>query len=1279
MSASIRRAVRALLLLVALCFLGGITVPASAQIPSGDIRIHYHRNDGNYSGWTVYAFDNTTENTGNYAGGPVQASGSDSFGVYFDVGVTSGASLVGIIIHNPTAQGGDQKDPGPNEFVNPSAEGNEYWALSGIAKLYTAQPNLASPTALLPGYIRIHYHRPDSNYSNWTVYAFYDTEEPTGDYNDGPTPVTATDSYGAYFDIKVISSPQNVGIIIHNPSAPGGDQKDPGPNTFVDPTTEGNEFWAYSGIAKLYTSAPSSTNPTALLPGYARIHYYRPDGNYANWTVYAFGDTEEPTNDYNDGTTFQTGSDSYGAYYDIKLIANPSNLGFIVHNVSTGTKDPGPNMYLTQFSNDQGQAWVISGESNVYTTQPTEGQILSSGLSRQQAYWIDRSTVAIPGAEFNSGWTYSLVYSRNATLAVSNNGVLTGASSIPLMPNASGFTSAQAAQYPQLAGYAVFTVPSTVPVTTLKQILTGEIAVVAANTGTGALQFLTGVQDPGVLDDLFYYSGPLGPVFSSSGVSINVWAPTAQSVKLLLYAHEADTTPVQTIPMANANGVWTAQGQKSWKGEYYLYEVVVYVPSQQQIVENIVTDPYSADLALNGTKTRIIDLDEETTKPSGWDTSRSPYLASVSDFSVYELHIRDFSVDDNSVPEEYRGTYLAFTNPSTYGMTHLTRLAEAGLKAVHIMPSFHFASVNEDKSTWQYPVGLSPNPPDGTQQQAAVAAVQSVDPYNWGYDPVHYLAPEGSYAFNPDNRVLEYREMVEGLHKIGLRVVQDVVFNHTTSSGEATNSVLDEIVPGYYYRLDSNGNVENGSCCADTASEHKMFEKLMIDNLVQNAREYKIDGFRFDLMSFHFVYNMQHIQQALSQLTLQNNGVDGSKIYLYGEGWNTGETANDALGINATQANLYGTGIGTFNDRIRDGIRGGGPFSDERVQGFATGLYTDPSLYTSNTAATALSDQLTNLNLEADWIRIGLAGNLRDFTFEDSTGATVKASQVIYGGQPAGYTASPIEDVNYCSVHDNQTLFDAIQLKSAIPGTTSTGGDSSAMRARRQALAMSLVALGQGVPFFLAGDDLLRSKDMDNNSYDSGDWFNKIDWISQADEPFHPGLFAQESDNWGIGLPIASQNQGQWSFMQPLLANPPLTPQPADISTAAAAFQTFLAIRSSSGLFHMATLQEVQNNLHFLNTGPSQIPGLIVMKLDANGGNYGIYNHVVVVFNSTLNTVKFQNDQLKGLGLFLHPYQLLSPDAETRASSINNQTGTATVSGLTTAVFVGLHIPFPLF
>jgi pullulanase len=1226
-------------------------------IPSGNIRIHYFRPDGNYSGWTVYAFDNTTENTGNYGGGPVQVTGTDSYGAYFDVGVTTGAQEVGIIIHNPTAVGGDQKDTPNNLFVDPATQGIEYWAYSGIACLYTSAPNLSNPTAILPGYVRVHYHRTDGNYSGWTIYAFYDTTEYAGDYNSGLVPVTNSDAYGVYFDVSVVANAQNLGLIIHNPSAPGGDQKDPGPNEFVDPSTEGFEYWAYTGIGKLYKSAVSLTNPNALLPGYARIHYYRPDGNYSNWSVYAFDDTAEYTGDYNDGLTFVTSYDSYGAYFDISLIPNAQNLGFIIHNTSTGAKDPGPNMYLDVATNLQG--WAISGNATVYTSTPTPTEILDSLLNVEQAYWLDRQRVAIQPQFAETGGTYAISSSLTGSLSVTPTGI-TGGTSIPLTVGGS-LTADELRRYPQLSGYTVLELPANTEVSSLQSFLQGELAFSVLNS-SGSLTYATGIQEAGALDDLYFYPGKLGVVFhhgddrdwhdwpddENYDVKLKVWAPTAQSVSLQIFDHESDTTPSAVVPMHQHNGVWVAGGDSSWKGKYYLYSVQVWVPSAAAVETNVTSDPYSTDIALNGTMSRITDLDSDETKPMGWDEDISPPLRSFSDMSVYELHVRDFSINDPTVPPAHRGMYEAFDDQYSDGMEHLRSLAGCGLKAVHILPSFHFASVNEDKSTWIIPTGLAQYPPDGEQQQAAVTASQTSPAYNWGYDPVHYMAPEGSYAIDPDHRVREYRTMVDGLHKAGLRVVQDVVFNHTNASGEGPNSNLDEVVPNYYHRLDANGSLLTGSCCPDTAPEHRMMEKLIIDTLVLNARDYKIDGFRFDIMSFMFTYNMTDIQNALQALTPEKDGVDGSKIYLYGEGFNFGDTLNNQIGPEADQINLYGFGIGTFNDRIRDGIHGGSPFTDERVQGFATGLFTDPSTFTNGSLSS--SQQQAQLLQYSDWIDVGLTGNLRDYTFVDSAGATVTGAEVSYNGAPTGYTKSPIEAINYASVHDNQDLFDQVQLKSSF-------SDSIATRARRQIIAMGLVTLGEGIPFFQGGDDLLRSKDMDQNSYDSGDWFNKIDWTGKT-------------ANWGIGLPIASQNQGQWPIMTPLLSNPAYTPLPANIAYSQAAFQELLKIRYSSELFRMPTFAEVQQNLTFLNTGQNQTPGLIVMKLDADGGDFGAYKHIVVLFNATNAQVSFTNSQLQGLALYLHPVQQNSSDPVTRRSTFNSKTGTATVPALTTAVFV---------
>src|SRR6202171_4343176 len=917
-------------------------------IPASHVRIHYFRPDGNYLGWTVYAFGDTTEDTSNFNGGPVKVSGQDRCGAFFDVGVTSTAQNVGIIIHK-----GNIKDPGPNEFIDPATQGKEYWQLSGSNVLRTAQPPTIqqSDPPIPAGKARIHYHRPDNDYANWNLFPFFATTDPNSDFCGTNDFVTAYDTYGAYYDVGVDPTKFNglLGFIIHNCGI-----KDPGPDMHLQ-LLQNIEAWVLSGSAIIYLTRPPTefTTEPPIPVNKARIHYFRPDSNYASWTVYAFGDTTEDTSNFNGGPVFVTGYDTYGAFYDVRMTANPHDLGFIVHNISLGIKDPGPDMHLNVAKFNE--AWVISGDAQVFTTQPTASPLLDAGFFKQKAIQVQF---------LQSGFTYFLNYDPNANLQLTSTGV-TGGSSIPLTPFAGGFTPDEQARFPQLSGYAVLHLPDNTSTSLLAAVLKGQVAV-SATASDGRLKYVTSVQTAGVLDGLFFFPGSLGVVFherkeddsrdASDGdtngeILIRVWAPTTQSLNLQLFDHAADTSPAKVVAMHENNGVWSARIDDSWRNKYYLFDLRVYVPRQRAIVENFVTDPYSVDLALNGVKSRITDLNDPDTQPEDWEESRSPSLARANDLSIYELHIRDFSANDMTVPPPHRGTYLAFADRRTNGMKHLEALADAGLKAVHLLPSFHFASINEDKTTWHTTPDLSVFPPDGTQQQAAVTAIQNTDAFNWGYDPVHYFAPEGAYALNPDNRVQEYREMVKGVHRAGLRVIQDVVFNHTSAVGENPNSVLDEVVPGYYYRLDADGNQLSGSCCPDTAPEHKMMGKLIVDARVLNAQHHKTEGFRFDLMSFLFVSNMQQIKDALARLTLEKDGVDGSKVYLYGEGLDFGEVANNRLGINASQKNLFGNGIGTFNDRIRDGIRGGDPFSDQRLQGFATGLFTDPSSLTNQSTA----------------------------------------------------------------------------------------------------------------------------------------------------------------------------------------------------------------------------------------------------------------------------------------------------------------------------------------
>ncbi|MCP5099196.1 MAG: DUF3372 domain-containing protein, partial [Chloroflexi bacterium] len=399
--------------------------------------------------------------------------------------------------------------------------------------------------------------------------------------------------------------------------------------------------------------------------------------------------------------------------------------------------------------------------------------------------------------------------------------------------------------------------------------------------------------------------------------SLHLWAPTAKLVRLHLFSDATieDRDLTQIMRVDPDTGVWSLTGEPDWNGKYFLYEVQVYVPSEGGVQTNMVTDPYSVSLSQNSGRSQIVNLADPALMPDGWDSVEKPALDTPEDIVVYELHVRDFSVNDASVPAEFQGTYKAFTVDGSNGMNHLTALSDAGLTHLHLLPTFDIATIDEDKANWNGPTfdDLAEFGADAEDQQGLISEIRDQDPFNWGYDPWHYNVPEGSYATDADGtiRVVEYREMVQSLNNAGLRVVIDVVYNHTTASGQNSKSVLDRIVPGYYHRLSAAGRVERSTCCDNTATEHNMMRKLMIDSVVMWATMYKVDAFRFDLMGHHMKEDMLAVRAALDALTLEEHGVDGSSIYVYGEGWNFGEVADNARGVNATQFNMAGTGIGT--------------------------------------------------------------------------------------------------------------------------------------------------------------------------------------------------------------------------------------------------------------------------------------------------------------------------------------------------------------------------------
>ena len=871
-------------------------------------------------------------------------------------------------------------------------------------------------------------------------------------------------------------------------------------------------------------------------------------------------------------------------------------------------------------------------------------------IADSAAHWLRRGTIAWNLPDSRDGFTYRLYWAAEGGLA-EEDGAITGGQSVPLTVTGPLPANLQQA-FPHLAAYEALSVPDAAR-QQIASILTAQIAV-AAFTPAGELSAVTGVQIPGVLDQV--YAGArtrtLGPVWRGSRPSLTLWAPTAKNVVLLLT--RAGSSTEQRVAMTrDSDGVWSVRGTSAWRDARYRFEVRVYAPTTQTVETNLVTDPYSLGLTTNSARSILVDLDDAALKPAGWNRLRKPALPAPEYSTIYELHVRDFSISDETVPAAHRGTYLAFTDRDSDGMRHLRQLARAGLNTVHLLPVNDIASIEEDRAAQQTPnCDLESFPPDSEQQQACVTAVAGEDGFNWGYDPLHYTAPEGSYATDPEGtaRNREFREMVAGLNGAGQRAVMDVVYNHTPAAGQDPKSILDRVVPGYYHRLNATGQVETSTCCSNTATEHAMMEKLMIDSVLTWATEYKVDGFRFDLMGHQPKSSMIKLRRALDRLTLGRDGVDGRKIYMYGEGWNFGEVANNARFVQATQTEMAGTGIGTFNDRLRDGVRGGGPFDeDPRIQGFASGQYTDPNGAAVNGTP---EEQLARLLLNQDRIKIGLTGNLRDYRFVDRTGATVTGADVDYNGAPTGYTLDPQEGVTYVEAHDNETLFDALTYKLPVATTM-------ADRIRMQALGLSTTALGQGVSFWHAGGDLLRSKSLDRNSYDSGDWFNLLD-------------FSYTENGFGRGLPPRTDNEAKWPYMRPLLADPALDPSAADIREARRQANALLEIRQSTPLFHLGTADRVQQKVSFPTGGPAQTPGVIVMRVDDTVGADvdPRLKGLVVVFNASPEATTQTVAGTAGQRFALHPVQADGTDAVVKGSAYDRQAGSFTVPGRTVAVFV---------
>ncbi|WP_033826215.1 pullulanase-type alpha-1,6-glucosidase [Kitasatospora sp. MBT63] len=1114
------------------------------------------------------------------------------------------------------------------------------------------------PTATSRPYAVVHYQRKDGDYTGWNLYAWGDLAD--GESTPWPAghPFTGRDAYGAFAYVRLKEGAADLGFIVEKDGT-----KDVDTDRHIDLGATG-EVWIKEGDPAVRTADPDPVPPVPA--GTAVIHYHRADGTYDGWGLHDWTGAATPTDWGRPLPPART--DAFGAVFEVPLAPGATSLSYILHN---GNDKDLPADQSLDLNATGREVWILGGQEG-YLLPQAAGSSSQLDLTAARAQWIDAGTVVVPpgygagDAALAGGTSAQLVYDPAGGIKADHGTLGKPGQWIRLTPQPGGLTAAQKAKYPHLAAYRAFTVdPRDTARTTAalrSQLLFTE------HLPNGAVLAATGVQLAGVLDDRYAARAaavPLGPVYTAGRredwlrrdrrqVTLSLWAPTATDVSVQLFDRATGGTP-RTVPLRRdeTTGVWSlTRAAHELDGRYYLFQVKVWAPSVQQTVTNTVTDPYSVALSADSGRSLVTDLADRANKPAGWDAHTTPPAVPAARQQIQELHVRDFSAEDTTVPAPERGTYLAFTESTSAGMQHLRDLAKAGVTTVHLLPTFDIATIREQRAEQKLPAcDLASLPADGERQQECVAAVQADDAYNWGYDPLHYTVPEGSYATDPAGtaRTVQFRAMVQAMHEAGLRVVLDVVYNHTAAAGQDPHSVLDKVVPGYYQRLSDSGKVTTDSCCADTAPEHAMMNRLVVDSVVTWAKQYRVDGFRFDLMGLDPRSTMLDVQSALRSLTRQKDGVEGKDLFLYGEGWNFGTVANDARFVQATQANMAGTGIATFNDRIRDAGRGGNfQLSSAPQQGFASGLYTDPNGSADNGTP---EEQKARLLHQMDQIKVGLTGNLAGFRFTDSAGRPVTGAGVDYNGSPTGYAAAPGEAVEYLDAHDNADLFDALAYK--LPPAT-----APADRARMQALALSLTALSQGPGFAQAGSDLLRSKSLDANSFDSGDWFNAIHWD------------CRQGNGWGRGVPMAADNKAMWPAAKSLLADPRLTVGCAETGASTALYQQLLTIRQSSPLFALDSADQVQRRVSFPLSGTAgEAPGVITMHLDG-AGLPGAAKGLTVVFNATPAAQRQSVAALAGSAQALHPVQAQGGDPVVRQAAFDPATGTFTVPARTVAVFV---------
>ncbi len=694
------------------------------------------------------------------------------------------------------------------------------------------------------------------------------------------------------------------------------------------------------------------------------IHYKEKLGNTKDWNLWLWGENAN-------GTSYEfTGEDEFGKYAKIKIDGDYNRVGFIVRT-NEWEKDGG-DRWIENIKDGRAEVWILSGDEKVYNSKP------SSDLSIQKAtidsfheitvttnvpFHIKEKKIEIEGIKIKNITPYDI-----------NSGDITNKVKI-----------------------------ITEQKIDLKQTYKVKIENLA-DTNTEIGKVIRSEE----FDNLFYYSGnDLGNTYTPQHTKFRLWAPTASEAKLVTYKNWNDKIGAEINMQQGEKGTWTAELKGNQKGLFYTYKVKIGDKWTEAV------DPYVRAASVNGDKGAVVNLEE--TNPKKWKANKKPKFKNPEDAIIYELHVRDLSIQPESGIKQ-KGKYLGVTEKGTKGpegvKTGLDHIKDLGVTHVQFLPIFDYASVNEETL----------NEPQ----------------YNWGYDPKNFNVPEGSYSTNPYEptvRITELKQMVQTLHDNNLRVVMDVVYNHMYNAAESN---FHKLVPGYYYRYNEDGTFANGTGVGnDTASERKMMRKFMIDSVTYWAKEYNLDGFRFDLMGIHDYETMNEIRKAVNQ-------IDPS-IILHGEGWDLNTPLAAELKANQKNAEKM-KGIAHFNDNIRDGLKGS--VFEEKENGFINGKE----------------------NME-DRIKKGITAGI-DYDTNSST------------------YQDPEQVLTYVEAHDNHTLWDKLELTNP--------GDSDEVRTQMHKLSSSILLTSQGIPFLHAGQEFMRTKYGDHNSYKSPDSINQMDWLRRA-------------------------------------------------------------------------------------------------------------------------------------------------------------------------------------